>query len=88
MINLYKDKNVNKYGATLVFTTHYCELLDLFNRADNIYITKYDEKIKLENMYLDYNFRPELSKSKKFYSNAFNTDVNYEALMNFKKELM
>ena len=88
LINLYKDKNVNKYGATLVFTTHYCELLDLFNRADNIYITKYDEKIKLENMYLDYNFRPELSKSKKFYSNAFNTDVNYEALMNFKKELM
>ena len=71
----------------MIFTTHYCELLDLFNRTDNIYITKYDKKIRLENVYKDYNFRPELSKSKKFYSNAFNTDVNYESLMNFKKEL-
>ena len=88
LVNLYKDKSVNKKNATLIFTTHYCELLDLFNRTDNIYITKYDKKIRLENVYKVYNFRPELSKSKKFYSNAFNTDVNYESLMNFKKELM
>ncbi len=88
LVYLYKDKSVNKKNATFIFTTHYCELLDLFNRTDNIYITKYDKKIRLENVYKDYNFRPELSKSKKFYSNAFNTDVNYESLMNFKKELM
>ncbi len=88
LVNLYKDKSVNKRNAMLIFTTHYCELLDLFNRTDNIYITKYDKKIRLENVYTDYNFRPELSKSKKFYSNAFDTDVNYESLMNFKKELM
>ncbi len=88
LVSLYKDKSVNKNSATLIFTTHYCELLDLFNRSDNIYISKYDEKIRLENMYLTYKFRPELSKSSKFYSNAFNTDVNYESLMNFKKELM
>ena len=88
LVNLYKDKSVNKKNATLIFTTHYCELLDLFNRSDNIYITKYDKKIRLENIYRDYNFRPELSKSKKFYSNAFNTNVNYESLMDFKRELM
>ena len=88
LVNLYKDKSVNKNNASLIFTTHYCELLDLFNRADNIYITKYIDKIKLENVYVDYNFRPELSKSNKFYSNAFNTGVNYESLMDFKKELM
>lgn len=88
LVNLYKDKSVNKNNATLIFTTHYCELLDLFNRTDNIYITKYDKNIYLENMYIDYDFRPELSKSRKFYSNAFNTDVDYDALMNFKKELM
>lgn len=87
LINLYKDKSVNKHNATLIFTTHYPELLDLFNRSDNIYITKYNDKIKLENMYLDYNLRPELSKSKKFYNNAFGTSVDYEALMDFKKEL-
>ena len=88
LVNLYKDKSVNKNNATLIFTTHYCELLDLFNRTDNIYITKNDKNIYLENMYKDYNFRPELSKSKKFYSNTFNTDVDYDSLMNFKKELM
>ena len=88
LINLYKDKNVNKKNATLIFTTHYPELLDLFNRDDNLYITKYNDEIILENMHRDYKFRPELSKSNKFYSNAFNTNVNYESLMNFKKELM
>lgn len=88
LLSLYKDSSVNKKNASLIFTTHYCELLDLFNRSDNIYITKFEKFIKMENMYLDYSFRPELSKSKKFYQNAFNTDVDYESLMNFKKELM
>ena len=88
LVNLYKDKSVNKNNATLIFTTHYCELLDLFNRSDNIYITKYNKKIQALNLYENYKFRPELSKSKKFYSNAFDTDINYEYLMNFKKELM
>lgn len=88
LVNLYKDKSVNKKNAVLIFTTHYCEMLDLFNRKDNIYISKYDDSIKLENMYKDYKFRSELSKSNKFYSDEFNTNVSYEALMNFKKELM
>ena len=39
-------------------------------------------------VYKNYDFRPELSKSNKFYSNAFDTGINYESLMNFKKELM
>ncbi len=88
LVNLYKDKSVNKNNATLIFTTHYCEILDLFNRSDNIYISKYEEVIKLENMHENYKFRTELSKSNKFYNNEFNTNVSYDALMNFKKELM
>ena len=47
-----------------------------------------EEKIKLENMHEDYKFRSELRKSNKFYNNEFNTNVNYDALMDFKKELM
>lgn len=88
LVNLYKDKSVNKKNATLIFTTHYCEILDLFNRTDNIYISKYENNIRLENMYENYKFRTELSKSNKFYNNEFNTNVSYDALMNFKKELM
>jgi AAA15 family ATPase/GTPase len=88
LVSLYKDKSVNKNNATLIFTTHYCEILDLFGRSDNIYISKYEDAIKLENMHENYKFRTELSKSNKFYSNEFNTNVSYDALMNFKKELM
>ena len=39
-------------------------------------------------MYEKYGIRTELLKSKKFYQNAFDTAVNYEALMELKKELM
>lgn len=88
MISLFKDKTVNKKSATLIFTTHYCEVLDLFNRQDNIWIAKSDNKICLDNMYETYNIRPELLKSRQFYNNAFDTSVNYEDLMALKKELM
>lgn len=38
LIRFYMDKKVNKKGATLIFSTHYSELLDEFERNDNIYI--------------------------------------------------
>lgn len=88
LIMLYKDKQVNKKNATLIFSTHYCEILDLFNRSDNIWITHSREKIEIENMYEKYDLRAELLKSRKFYQNAFDTAVNYELLMELKKELM
>ena len=88
MISLFKDKTVNKKSATLIFTTHYCEVLDLFNRQDNIWIAKSDGKIHLENMYETYNIRSEVLKSRQFYNDVFHTSVNYEDLMALKKELM
>lgn len=87
IISLYKDKSVNRHKATLIFTTHYCELLDLFNRQDNIFIAKADEKVHLTNMYSGYDVRPELLKSRQFYNNVFQTAVNYDELMRLKKEL-
>lgn len=87
MISLYKDKSVNKHNATLIFTTHYCEVLDQMGRQDNIWICKSGEQVTLSNMYDDYQIRPELLKSKQYYNNAFQTAVDYEALMNLKKKL-
>ena len=87
MISLYKDKTVNRNNATLIFTTHYCELLDLFNRQDNIYIAKSNDKVYLTNMYDGFNIRSELLKSRQFYNNVFLTAVNYDELMQLKKEL-
>lgn len=88
MIQLYKDKNVNKHNASLIFSTHYPELLDLFGRQDNIWVAKMEDKVKLYNVYKDYDVRSELSKSRQFYNNVFQTAVNYEDLMALKKELM
>lgn len=88
MISLYKDKTVNKNNASLIFTTHYCEVLDLFNRRDNIWIAKSNLKVTISNMYDNYEIRTELLKSKQFYNNAFETAVNYEELMNMKRKLM
>ena len=65
LIMLYKDKKVNKKNATLIFSTHYCELLDLFNRSDNIWVTHCKEKVEIDNMYEKYGLRTELLKSKK-----------------------
>lgn len=88
MISLYKDKSVNRHNATLIFTTHYCELLDTFNRQDNIWITRADARAHFDNLYESYNIRHELLKSRQFYSNTFGTAVSYGRLMNLKKELM
>ena len=87
MISLYKDKSVNKHNATLVFTTHYCEVLDQMGRQDNIWICKSGAQVSLSNMYEDYQIRPELLKSKQYYNNAFQTAVDYDALMSLKKDL-
>ena len=87
MISLYKDKSVNRNNATLIFTTHYCEVLDLMGRQDNIWICNANSRIHLTNMYEDFNIRPVLLKSKQYYNNAFRTAVNYEDLMALKKVL-
>lgn len=87
MLSLYKDKKVNKHNATLIFTTHYCEILDQMGRQDNIWICKSGAQVSLSNMYEDYQIRPELLKSKQYYNNAFQTAVNYDALMDLKWEL-
>ena len=87
MISLYKDKNINRNNATLIFTTHYCELLDQMGRQDNIWICSANSHVHLSNMYEDYNIRPVLLKSKQYYNNAFKTAVNYEDLMDLKKVL-
>lgn len=88
LISMFKDKAVNKKGAVLIFSTHYCELLDLFGRNDNIWISKSEKQIILTNMYRDYSVRNDLLKSRKFYDDNFGTAVSYEMLMNLKRALM
>ena len=58
----------------------------MFNRQDNIWVCRADKKISADNMYETFDIRTELSKSRQFYNDAFKTAVNYEDLMNIKKE--
>lgn len=43
-------KRINKNGATILFSTHYSELLDEFDRNDSIYIVRNKEGIGVENL--------------------------------------
>ena len=88
LLSLFKDPLVNRQHASLVFTTHYCELLDHFNRQDNIWVAQAGDKVMLKNLFEHYSARSELLKSRRFYNNAFDTAVDYDALMALKAGLM
>ena len=88
IIMMFNDKRINKNKANLMFSTHYVEILDIFRRRDNIFIMKKNDYITVCNLYEDYDTRVELSKSNQFNNNTFNTLINYEKLMELKKELI
>lgn len=70
IINIFNDKKINKNGACLIFTTHYSEVLDIFDRKDNIYILKRNKNKKtLINRYSEFVERNELKKSDVILSN-------------------
>ena len=87
IIALFSDSSVNTSSAQLIFSTHYVEILDRIDRRDNIFITnKVDGYIKATNLY-SYNVRSEILKSKLFDNNVFNTGLNYETLMEVKRNI-
>lgn len=88
LLFLFNDASINKYGAQLIFSTHYVEILDYLNRRDGIFIThKENGFINVSNLYSDYNIRNELLKSKQFDNNVFNTAINYNQLLEVRREL-
>lgn len=77
---LYNDPEVNEKHATLVYTTHYSELLDHGERCDNINVLhRVGNNISLKNLN-EYELRTDVLKSNQFNQNAFDTFVNYERL--------
>lgn len=85
---LFCDKKINKHNSQIIFTTHYVEILDIFERRDNIFVLHKDNlKIKISNVYDDYDIRTEILKSKQFNNNTFGTLVNYDRLMQLKRAI-
>lgn len=50
LIRFFMDKKVNPRGASLVFSTHYPQLLDEFERSDGIYIVRNKNGITANNL--------------------------------------
>ena len=89
LLFLFNDENINSKNAKLIFSTHYVEILDYLNRRDGIFIThKENGIIDVKNLYKDYSLRTELSKSKQFDNNVFNTAINYKQLLKVRRSLL
>lgn len=70
IVNIFNNKEINKNGACLFFTTHYAEILDSFDRKDNIYVLTRNKNHFTEiNRYSDMVKRNELKKSDVILSN-------------------
>lgn len=88
LIRFYMDPKVNPNGATLVFSTHYPELLDEFQRNDNIYIVRNRQGITAENLSTLLK-RNDIKKSEAYQSDFLKGTVPaYEAYMDLKRNLI
>lgn len=88
LIRFFMDKKVNPCGAMLIFSTHYAELLDEFERNDHIYIVRNHSGITTEN--LSYILKRNDIKKSEAYQSGFleGTTPMYEAYMDLKRSLI
>ncbi len=88
LVQLFMDRRVNKYGATLIFSTHYPELLDCVNRNDCIFIMKNIHGITADNM-TSLLKRSDIKRSDAYESDLLQgTAPSYEAYIQLKKALI
>lgn len=86
LIRFFMDSSLNKNGSTLIFTTHYPELLDEYDRNDAIYIVRNRNGITAEN--LSYILKRNDIKKSDAYQSGFleGTTPAYEAYLRLKKK--
>lgn len=85
LIRFFMDKKTNKGGATLIFSTHYSDILDVFDRNDNIYVTQNRKGILVRN-FANILKRNDIKKSDAYQSGLVDgTTPSYEAYMALKK---
>lgn len=87
LIKFFMDDEINKSGAVLIFSTHYVELLDIFDRNDNIFVVKNKSGISIENL-SDLLKRNDIKKSELFQSGYLEcTTPSYESYIDFKRSI-
>ena len=88
LVRFFMDSRFNKNGGTLIFTTHYPELLDEYDRNDGIYIVRNRNGITVEN--LSYILTRNDIKRSDAYQSGFleGTTPTYEAYIRLKESLI
>jgi len=89
LLRFFMNKSVNKNGATLIFSTHYAELLDEFERNDGIYIVRNRNGISAQKLSKILT-RNDIKKSEAFKSDFFleGTVPTYDSYMQLKKAIV
>ncbi len=88
LVRIFMDKDINKKGATLIFSTHYSELLDEFDRNDNIYIIRNRGGIEAQKLYKVLR-RNDIKKSEAFKSDFLEGTVpSYESYMKLTEAII
>lgn len=88
LVRFFMNKKVNRKGAVIIFSTHYPELLDEFERNDNIFIVRNREGIQVDNLskILD---RNDIKKSEVYQSGYLQgTTPAYEAYIDLKRVIV
>ena len=87
LIRFFMDTRLNKNGGTLIFTTHYPELLDEYDRNDSIHIIRNRNGITVENL-ANILKRNDVKKSDAYQSGFLEgTTPMYESYMRLKKSI-
>ena len=87
LVRFFMNPNVNRNGATLIYSSHYSELLDEYDRNDCIYIVRNRGGIYTENLSLILK-RNDIKKSEAYESGYLEGTVPiYESYMALKKVL-
>ncbi len=87
LIRFFMDTRLNKNGGILMFTTHYPELLDEYNRNDTINIVRNRNGITIENL-CNILKRNDIKKSEAYQSGFLEgTSPLYESYIHLKRSL-
>lgn len=87
LMRFFMDSKLNKNGGTLIFSTHYPELLDEYDRNDSIYIIRNRNGITVENLSTILK-RNDIKKSDAYQSGFLEgTTPMYDAYMRLKKSI-
>ena len=87
LMRFFMDSRLNKNGGTLIFSTHYPELLDEYDRNDSIFIIRNRNGITVENLSTILK-RNDIKKSDAYQSGFLEgTTPMYDAYMQLKKSM-